>query len=249
MLALAAAPGLAQAQDGEWSVKVTPYVWAASLDGKMDLAGFHTPVDVPFSDIFDHLDLAVLGEVEVSRGRWGLVVDGQYVRTSQEEELLAQRLELGVTNAWATAGVFYRIYDSPQGGETVTGEPRKFTIEPMAGVRWTKLKANIEALGRSVSKESDWTEPFVGVRSSLDLTDRWTLLGQAAVGGFGVDNKRSVDGQLLVGYRLKLLGQPSMIRAGYRVLDQRYATGDFTGQTFRWNVTQQGPIVGLGLTF
>lgn len=249
MLALTAAPGLAQAQDGDWSVKVTPYVWAASLDGEMDLSGFHTPVDVPFSDIFDHLDLAVLGEVEVTRGRWGLVVDGQYVRTSQEEELLAQQLDLGITNAWATAAVFYRIYDSPQGGDTVSGEPRRFVVEPMAGVRWTKLKANIEAPGRSVSKESDWTEPFVGVRSSLDLTDRWTVLGDAKVGGFGYGDKQSAEAQLLLGYRLTLLGQPSMIRGGYRVLHQEYSTGDFTGQTFRWDVTQQGPIIGLSMEF
>ena len=54
---------------------------------------------------------------------------------------------------------------------------------------------------------------------------------------------------MLLGYRLTLLGQPSMIRGGYRVLHQEYSTGDFTGQTFRWDVTQQGPIIGLSMEF
>lgn len=248
-LAALAAPGAALAQDDGWSFQVTPYIWPSSLDGDMDLAGFTTPVDVPFSETFENLDVAVSAEVEVMRGRWGVVIDGQYVETSQEQTLLGQPLGLGVTNAGATGAVFYRIYDSPQGGDTVSGEPRRFVVEPMVGVRWSKLKANVEALGRNVSKQADWTEPFVGVRSRLDLTDRWTLLGDAKVGGFDVDDKQSAEAEIIVGYRLSLLGQPSMIRAGYRVLHQEFESDDFTGQTFRWDVTQQGPIVGLTLEF
>ena len=247
LLALTTA-SCARAED-EWSLTVRPYVWAGSHDGNATLAGLRTHVDVPFSDVFDHLDFAALGEVEVRRGRWGLYLDGQYVKTSQDEQLLSQELGLGIVKAGAMGGVFYRIYDSPQGGDTVTGEPRRFVVEPMVGVRWTKLKANVEVLGFSTSKKADWTEPFVGVRSSLDLTDRWNLSGQADVGGFDIDNKRSANAQAYVGYRTRLLSRPAMLRAGYRVLYQSYETGDFTGQTFRWDVTQQGPVIGLSMGF
>ncbi|WP_312163076.1 hypothetical protein [Phenylobacterium sp.] len=248
--AIGASASLAGAAAAEpWSVSISPYVWAASLDGKATLAGFRTHVDVPFSDVFEHLDLAALGEVEVRKGRWGLYLDGQYVKTSQDEELMAQELGLGIVKAGATGGVFYRIYDSPQGGDTVAGEPRRFVVEPMIGMRWTKLKADVEVLGFRTSKKADWTEPFVGVRSSLDLTDRWNLSGEADVGGFDIDNKRSANAQAFVGYRTRLLSRPAMLRAGYRVLHQSYETGDFTGQSFRWDVTQQGPVIGLTMGF
>lgn len=250
LAAAAAVSASASAAAAEpWSVSVSPYVWAASLDGKATLAGFRTHVDVPFSDAFDHLDLAALGEVEVRKGRWGLYLDGQYVKTSQDEELLAQELGLGIVKAGAMGGVFYRIYDSPQGGDTVNGEPRRFVVEPMVGVRWTKLKADVEVLNLRTSKKADWTEPFVGVRSSLDLTERWNLSGEADVGGFDIDKKRSANAQAFVGYRTRLLSRPAMLRAGYRVLYQSYETGDFTGQTFRWDVTQQGPVIGLTMGF
>lgn len=245
-LLAAAAATSARAED-EWSVTVSPYVWAGSLDGKAALAGLRTHVDVPFSEAMENLDLAALAEVEIMRGRWGLYLDGQYVKSSQEQELLAQQLGLGITKVNAMAGIFYRIYDSPQGGDTVTGEPRRFVVEPMVGVRWTKLKADVEVLGFATSKKADWTEPFIGVRSSLDLTDRWNLSGQADVGGFDIDDKRSVNAQAFVGYRTQLLSRPAVLRAGYRVLYQSYETDDFTGQTFRWDVTQQGPVVGLSL--
>ena len=248
LILLCAAATSAQAEEG-WSLTISPYVWASSLDGKAALAGQRTHVDIPFSEALEHLDLAALGEVEIMRGRWGLYLDGQYVKTSQDEELLSQELALGITKVNAMAGVFYRIYDSPQGGDTVTGQPRRFVVEPMVGARWTKLKANVEVLGFSTSKKADWTEPFVGVRSSLDLTDRWNLSGEADVGGFDIDDRRSANAQAFVGYRMHLLSRPAMLRAGYRVLYQSYETGDFTGQTFRWDVTQQGPVIGLSMGF
>lgn len=245
----ALASPVAAAEDDGWSVTVSPYVWAASLDGKASLAGFDTHVDVPFSEIFDHLDFAVFGDVEIRKGRWGVFLDGQYVKTSQEENLLSQNLDLGITTSRAQGAVFYRIYDSPQGGDTVTGSPRTFTIDPMVGVRWTELKAKVQVLGLETAKTADWTEPFVGVKSSWDVSERWNLSGEADVGGFGVDNKKSANAQAFLGYRTHLLQQPSMLKVGYRAFYQKYETGDFTGQTFRWSVTQQGPVVGLSMTF
>jgi hypothetical protein len=250
IIAMAAVASPAWAADGEpWSVTVSPYVWAASLDGKAALAGFRTHVDVPFSEVFDHLDFALFGDVEIRKGRWGVFIDGQYVKTSQEENLLSQELDLGVTTSRAQGAVFYRIYDSLQGGDTATGAPRRFTIDPMAGVRWNRLKAHVEVLGLTTSKKAEWTEPFVGVKSSWDVGQRWNLSGEADVGGFGVDGKKSANAQAFVGYRTYLLQRPSMLKVGYRTFYQRYDTGDFTGQTFRWSVTQQGPVVGLSMTF
>lgn len=239
----------AAAESDDWRVTISPYVWPASLDGGMELAGFRTPVDVPFSETFENLDFSLSGDVEVRKGRWGLLFDGQYVKTSREKEVFSQDLGLGVTKAHAQGAISYRIYDSPQGGETATRSPRAFTIDPMIGIRWTKLKAETEVLGLELSKKAEWTEPFVGVQSSWDISRRWNVSGAADVGGFGIDSKKSANAQAFLGYRTYLFQQPSMLKVGYRAFYQRYETGDFTGQTFRWSVTQQGPVVGLSMTF
>ena len=249
--ALMAALALAApvAAEDEWSVTVSPYVWTASLDGKASLAGLDTHVDVPFSEIFESLDFALFTDVEIRKGRWGLFLDGQHVKTSQEENLRSQELGLGVTTSRAQGAVFYRIYDSPQGGDTATGTPRSFTIDPMVGLRWNRLKANVKVLGREVSRKADWTEPFVGVKSSWDVSERWNLSGEADVGGFGVDDKKSANAQVFLGYRTYLLQRPSMLKVGCRSFYQKYEQDDFTGQTFRWSVTQHGPVVGLSMSF
>lgn len=81
----------------EWAVIVSPYAWAASLKGDASLAGFSTDVDVPFSDVLDHLDFVLMGNIEVTNGQWGFYVDAQHVRTSQDEELLSNEIGLKIS--------------------------------------------------------------------------------------------------------------------------------------------------------
>ncbi len=233
----------------EWRVIVSPYVWGASLKGDTSLGGFDTDVEVPFSDALDHLDFAFMGNVEITNGTWGAFVDLQHVRTSQNEELLSRQLDLGITMNTIEGGAYYRVYEEALGGDTVFGQPRRFSIEPLIGVRWSELKGTVKALGARIEKRSDWWDPFVGLRVNVDLTDRWNLFTEADIGGFDVGSKFTVNAQTYLGYRTTLLGQPTILRAGYRVLYQDYETDDFTGNRFRWDVTQHGPVIGFSMQF
>ena len=147
------------------------------------------------------------------------------------------------------AGVYYRAYDLALGGNTVFGEPRHFTVEPTIGVRWTKLEADADAGFAGLNKSADWTDPFVGIRLSGDLDERWNLAGEADIGGFGAGSKLAINAQAYLGYRTEMFSHPSILRVGYRYLSQDYATDDFTGNRFRWNVTQQGPVIGFSMRF
>lgn len=234
----------------EWAVIVSPYAWAASLKGDGSLAGFDTDVDVPFSDIFHHLDFVLMGNIEVTNGQWGFYVDAQDVRTSQDEELLNNEIGLKIRTTSLTAGAFFKAYQVELGGETVFARPRTLSIEPTAGLRWTRLEADVSVLGLSTSKSSDWTDPFIGLRMNADLTERWNLFAEADVGGFGVGSRLSVNAQAYLGYRTMMLGRPTILRVGYRAFYQDYENDDFTGvNKFRWDVTQQGPVVGLSMRF
>lgn len=234
----------------EWAVIVSPYAWAASLKGDASLAGFNTDVDVPFSDVFDHLDFVLMGNIEVTNGQWGFYVDAQHVRTSQDEELLSNEIGLKIRTTSLAAGAFFKAYEVELGGETVFARPRTLSIEPTAGIRWTKLEADVSVLNVNASKSADWTDPFIGLRMNADLTERWNLFAEADVGGFGVGSRLSVNAQAYLGYRTMMLGRPTILRAGYRALYQDYENDDFTGANkFRWDVTQHGPVVGLSMRF
>lgn len=235
--------------DGEWSLIVSPYVWAASLKGDASLAGLDTDVDIPFSDIFDHLDLAAMGNVEVTNGLFGFYVDGQYVETSQDEHLADHEIGLNIKTTILAAGVYYRAYDLSLGGNTIFGDPRHFTIEPTVGVRWTKLEADADAGFIRAKKSADWVDPFVGARLSYDLSERWNLSGEADIGGFDTGSKFAVNAQAYLGYRTYMFNHPTILRVGYRVLSQDYETDDFTGNRFRWDVNQHGPVLGFSIRF
>lgn len=233
----------------EWALLVSPYAWGASLKGKGSLAGISTSIDVPFSDILDELDLAVMGNAEVTNGRFGFYLDGQYVETSQSKHLLAHRISLGVATTRLSAGAFFKLYETELGGTTVFGRPRTLSFEPTAGVRWTRLSGHVGLAGLGFGKASGWYDPFVGLRINADLTDRWNLLAEADAGGTGT-SQYSFHAQAYLGYRTLLLGRETTLRAGYRAIYQNYTADDFTGRNrFRWDVTQHGPAVGLTMRF
>ncbi|WP_175584952.1 hypothetical protein [Phyllobacterium pellucidum] len=238
------------APQSEWTVIVSPYVWAASLKGDASLAGFDTDVDVPFSDTLDHLDLALMGNIELTNGQWGVYFDGQHVRTSQDEELLSHVIGLDIKMTTLAFGAFYQVYEQELGGKTIFGKPRTLSLEPTLGLRWTKLEADVSVAGFNTSKSADWADPFVGLRANSDLGERWNLVAEADVGGFDLGSKLSVNVQTYLGYRTEMFGQPTIVRAGYRLLYQDYESDDFTGTNrFRWDVNQHGPVIGFSMLF
>lgn len=116
---------------------VSPYVWGASLGGDIGLAGIQSPVKLPFRDIFHHLDIAAMGNIEAVDGRWGGYLDAQHVEMSQTESLMSVPIDLKVTTTRVAGGFFYKAWEVPLSGETAFGQPRTISIEPTAGLRWT----------------------------------------------------------------------------------------------------------------
>jgi len=54
----------------------------------------------------------------------------------------------------------------------------------------------------------------------------------------------SWNAQGYLGYRTSVFGQPTTFAIGYRAL---YV--DYNHNEFKWDVTQQGPILGVALRF
>ncbi len=239
----------AEIQDQQrWRVIFSPYVWGASLNGTAGVLGYSTDVKMPFHEIFKNLDVGLMGNLEVTNGTFGVYVDGQYVKTSQDEDILDNELALQVINTTLAAGAYYRVYEQELGGATLFGRPRVFAIEPTLGVRWTQIDAKVEVGPMTARRKVQWTDPFIGARMIYDIDDRWNFAAEADIGGFGAGTDFSAHGQAYLGYRTMIRDVPTMFRVGYRVLYQDYDGGDNVSD-FKYRVTQHGPVVGLSITF
>ncbi|WP_300731246.1 hypothetical protein [Pseudomonas sp.] len=246
-----AAESTSEKDQDEWLVLVSPFVWAPSMNGQVEMAGVSTKADVGFRDVFSNLNKVFMGNVEVTNRTVGFYIDTVYAKTRQSERLFGQKLGLDITQATVAGGVYYRAYEQTLQGNTVFGEPRNWRIEPTAGLRWTKLstRLTLDAVNFSTKKKTDWVDPFIGLRMHADLDERWTLSGEADTGGLDTPSKKTYNAQAYLGYRMYLLDHPTIVRVGYRVLAQEYKINDFTGNKFKYDVTQRGPVLGLSMRF
>jgi len=245
---LEATPSLPASSPGDWHVTVSPYLWAASLRGHADIAGRRADFHMPFSTIFDDLDFSFMGNIEASNGRYGFYIDNVYTSLGQRQHVDGLATHTRLRANWLTGGAFVRAYEQQLGGTTLAGTPRIFAIEPTMGLRWTSLRGSIDTPLGDVSSRVNWTDPFVGLRVETDLTDRWNLSAEADIGGFGMGSEFSANGQVYLGYRLKLFGHDTMLRLGYRALYQDYREHTDYGRA-KWSNTMQGPVAGISIRF
>lgn len=240
----------------EWSVIVSPYLWAASLNGEGAMRGRPVNIDVPFSDVIKDLDLGVMGALEITNGTFGAFLNAEYVNVSSDEAIQFKHpavgevtIGAGTTTTIIGAGAYYKVYETALGGDTAFGAPRVFSISPLAGLRWTRLDGDLSGKinngpTREFSDSKQWLDPFVGARADIDLSSRWNLMIEGDVGGFDVGSKITLNGQAYLGYRTHFLGHETILRLGYRALYQDYSSGGFA-----WDVTQHGPVLGASMKF
>jgi hypothetical protein len=240
----------------EWSVIVSPYVWAESLTGTGMLRDREVDVDARFRDILKDLDIAFMGAVEITNGTFGAFFNAEYADVGDNDVLSLTFPSLGevtfgarTTNTMVSGGFYYRVFSTELGGNTSFGTPRVLSVSPLVGLRWNRLHAELTAqtdggLERDISASEAWLDPFVGARVDADLSPRWNLMLEADVGGFDIGSKVALNGQAYLGYRTHLFGRESLLRVGYRARYQDYSTGGFN-----WDVTQHGPVVGASVKF
>ena len=58
-----------------WQLSITPYLWAVALKGDVSVGRIEADVDASFSDILDNLNGALMLELELRKGRFGLLSD------------------------------------------------------------------------------------------------------------------------------------------------------------------------------
>lgn len=250
VFAALAAPARAQdtttepAPADRWTVTVAPYLWMISLDGDASIGRIDTDVDVPFRDALQDLSFGAMLLGTVRRGRLGLAVDAVFARVSSDETVGPFDLDLRSDLGQVAIAPFYRILEHRY-GETATGRPLRFFVEPLAGARINWLRGEIQVRGgRQVDQTELWVDPIVGVRTGLDLSERFAVFAEGDIGGVVTGADLAWNLQAHLAYRTELFGREAILSAGYRAYAFDYESG-----RFEVDVIQHGPIIGTAIRF
>ncbi len=264
--ALASAQGLAQEPvnddrpAGAWEFLVAPYAWFTALSGSAALKGRKVPLDAPFGDIVSDLNIGVMTQFEVRKGKVGAFVDPVFASLSSSETAgpfqiggatIGERQVDSTLNLFtADVGLYYRVLDLPlDGGSTKSNA--NLVVEPYVGARiwslWGNLSVPLKNRDFYSSAGKTWADAIVGARTQWNITDRWNL---SLIGDIGTGSSDFTgQGMLLAGYRFGLF-EPldSNVILGYRALYDDYTSGS-GGDQFGFNATLHGPVLGLALRF
>jgi len=241
-------PAEAQAVDAGrslWALQITPYLWAAGLEG--DVSPFRRApvlsVDQSFSDVLDHLDFGGFLDIWARYDRFVFSGDVMYVRTSDSRVIgalpiigptpgLSAELDSKQFNATAKAG--YRVFD---GGE--------LTLDLLAGVRYWRVSNDVTVsfgpFAVSYGETFDWFDPVIGLRGFYRISPKFSVQGSVDVGGFGAGSERTWQALATANYAFS---DHLSVSAGYKITDVKY---DKDGYLF--DTTLQGPVVGMTYRF
>lgn len=235
LLSLVPSRAAAQTSD-DWKVDVYPlYFWAMSLNGDITVRSATLPVDLRFRDAAEDLAGAFSFHFEASKGRWGTLVDLNFIRLSTEADLTPAgqpvTVDAELDNVLFEAGASFLVHEPA--ALAVIGGLRTYTIAP---------EVNLTAdIGSATPIDGSVTSPnvFVGVTVRPRLSPRWTFISRADIGGGDATSTWSAEAGL--DFRFKPWGS---LAFGYKGLGIDVQYDDKVVR--RYDVVHHGPFFALG---
>lgn len=251
----------------DWHFSGSLGLWCPAFQGDVGARGRTSDVDVTVLDELRNiglLEFAMDGRFEVDKGPWGLLTDVFYARASQSVTgqrnfdipildpppfTIKGRADVTGEYSVSDAALSYDVYASP----CLVANMPEVTIGVLGGARYTyirtKVNLEVDLPLRTLAFEADnskgWVDPFVGGRVVWRLGDKWLTSLRTDFGGFGVSSDFMYNVDLEAVYKIN---KCFSVNAGIRALYTDYQTGSGKG-TFKYNMWNYGPVVGLGMEF
>ncbi len=245
--ALLAFPALADTNDTDWEVRLTPYVWTAGVEGSVTHPALSTPIsaEASFGDVLDRLDIGGMAALEARKGRVGIIADALHIRMSDTAAMpllgLPVDLSTRTTNALLAGAV--RVVEADAGA-----------IDALVGARYWSVSTRIGytipdafplppdvPLPRVYDgrKGAKWVDAMTGLKLRANLSQ---AVHATATGMFGFGGSDMVtDFALLVGIDIS---RRMNLTLGYRHIDVDYSSNGFV-----FNAKIHGPLIGAGIRF
>jgi hypothetical protein len=221
------------AEEHEQSIQyeITPYLWAATIDGTLAVGGDEAPpIDSGYSFFsLDNLDGVASAKFTARGQQWGFLFDFLYV--AYEDTLLAG------TPLQAKPRLEGHILEY-----AATYQPASVNDwQVVAGIRQQDIDVELSFLNRTPQAAVTWFDPFIGVIYSPALTNKLSLSLRGDIGGFGIESERAVNAEATLRYQF---GDTFSFKFGYR-----YLSVDFKDNSLVYDVSLDGFLFGLGIRF
>lgn len=251
-----AAEGDASEPTGEsrWEVHVSPYLLLAGMDGTVAANGAEAEFDVDFGDIFDALDIALFGTVEVKRDRLSLTTNVMYVDLSPEtNRAVGSALPSAPPGDFSVGADLQTIvFEVAPGFEVASlaiGEAGRVALDLRTGLRYVWMKTELRVdldpgsplgpFSRDFRATTDWADVLVGARVRAQLTRKLGLVVSGDVGGFELGSGSELTWSAQ-GFLLYALGEHWSLGGGWRSLDIDRGPNEFR---------MEGPLLGGSYRF
>jgi len=225
----------------DWSLRISPYVWAASLEGTVAAADAVPPIkiDAGFDDILRNLDLAAMVFAELRYQRFGVYADIILTNISVDadtpREILFDHADVRNGLFIGTFGAAYRVLERKRGLLDVLLGARAWSVD-------TRLNLDDGLLDdREFESNENWVDPMIGLKGRFNLGHGFYWQSLAHIGGFGAASDLTWD--VFGGFGYEFNDTVSAI-LGYRHLEVDYDHGAFS-----FDVELSGPVIGATLHF
>jgi opacity protein-like surface antigen len=223
-------------------VDIQAYAWVPfSVQGDSTVRGLTVDLDLSPNEVFDLFNGAVSARGELWSDDWGAFADFQFVKLGQEKDAFKIEIE----NAVFDFGAAYRALRTPVGDDPGA---TSLVLDFYGGGRLQYLDQEITAGPLKPSGSATWVSPLLGTRLIASLSDDWTVLLRADVGGFGVNADKDLNWSVLAGARWQFAERWDM-RFGYRFFGSKYLEDEGTPGAFGQDLVLHGPYLGVAVTF
>ncbi|BHH82232.1 hypothetical protein [Desulforhopalus sp. 52FAK] len=242
LLAFALPANSAENMDDQWDFQLATYAWLAGQKGTVKTYNNLPKVDVDidfWDDIAGNINGALFLLGEVRKGAFGLFLDLAYTDIDIENATPGSLFTSASsrTESWLmTPAAFYRL----SGSET-------YFLDLLVGARFMAVESTLIFSGgllpgRESNNSKNWVDPLVGVKGLTALgSSNFFMSGAALIGGFGAGSDLMWDVSFNMGYKW---GEMFSTTIGYRYLDIDYESNGFI-----YDVSQDGPTIGLSWRF
>jgi opacity protein-like surface antigen len=218
-----------------WQLRAALYGWGTALDGDVTLRGNTVPVDAAFEDVFENLDFAFMGAVEIGNGKWSFLADLFYAELSISNARRNLEFNSELDQFIGNFLIAYNVIDHPD---------TRFDV--YAGARVNSLDVGLEILTNRVgtfsgSDSKTWVDPVIGARFQQELPNCFFVRAVGDIGGFGVSSDITWQALAALGYHVS---DSAALTLGYRGIGTDYEDGQFG-----YDVISHGLLLGFEYKF
>ena len=222
-----------------WHANFTPYIWFSGVHGTAGALGHDAAVSATFGDIFNYLNIGVMGAFEVRHGRVLMPVDFLWMSLSDNHALQlddpeAESIHANMKEFIVTPTIGYRIADG-----------QKVKVDALFGARiWhlnTTLNLQPKELNMRFAQATTWADAVAGGRFTFVLSRKVSVIVLGDAGGGSSRSDYQIAG--LLGYKIS---RKWNLLAGYRYLSVDYRPNG--AKQFVYDVDMPGAVLGATYT-